>query len=170
MLFYLTGWPACGETHYGEWLAAHHDFRHLDLEREAANGSDWHQRWETLTPAKAADFAARLRKQHPRWVVTSRVPTGDLTQLEALAAAGFSLWFFLAHTEGVSRQRWLALERETDPDAGPLPWKKQADAIRSSARGLRPFFRNRCVETLNGSGELLDGSELATRLGLGVPE
>lgn len=169
MLFYLSGWPACGAAHYGEWLAAHRGFRHLDLEREADKASDWHQRWNDLTPAKAADFATRLRKQHARWVVTSRIPTGDLAQLKALQTAGFSLWFFLAHTDGVSRQRWLALEREIDPDASPLAWKKQVDAIRNSARGLRPFFRNQCVETLNNSGELLDAAELAVRLGLGKP-
>lgn len=167
MLFYLTGWPACGEAHYGDWLANHRDFRHLDLAREAESGTEWHLLWEKLTPKRAADFKARLRKQHPRWVVTGRVPTGDLTQLEGLQAAKFSLWFFLPHTESVSRQQWLAQEREVDPNAGPIGWKKQADAIHSSARGLRPFFRNQCVETLNGSGQLLDAAELAARLGLG---
>jgi hypothetical protein len=60
----------------------------------------------------------------------------------------------------------LKLEREVDPNAKPAAWKRLADAIRSSARGLRPYFRNQCIETLDGACELLDGDEVAARIGL----
>jgi hypothetical protein len=101
--------------------------------------------------------------------VTKRAPIADLTLLEALQATDFSLWFFLPRTEALSRQRWLASEREANPTIQPSAWTRQADAIRSSARHLRPFFRDRCIETLCSTGELLDAEELATRLGIGAP-
>lgn len=166
MLIFLSGWPACGDTFYGEWLASRYDFQHVDLDVDPANATGLHEQYAKLRPPRAPAFAAALRKKHPRWVLTGRIPTNDFVQLEALQAAGFSLWFLLAKTEGLSRQRWLMLERERDPEVRPVAWEKQADAIRGSARGLRPFFRDHCIETLNSAGELMDGDTLAARLGL----
>jgi hypothetical protein len=169
MLLFISGWPACGETHYGEWLARRFDFQHLDLEVDPADASELHTQWAKLVPAKGPAFAARLQKKHPRWVLTGRAPTDNLPRLEALRAGGFSLWFLLARTESLSRQRWLLLEREKDPEVRPVGWEKQADAIRGSARALRPFFRDHCIETLNAGLELLDGDALAARLGVTAP-
>lgn len=166
MLLFLSGWPACGQAHYGEWLVTHYDFQHLDLEIPAADSSELHDLWEKHLPGKAPALAAKLLKRHPRWVVTGGAPTDNLPNLEALRAAGFSLWFLLPRSESLSRQRWLQIEREKDPAARPTPWEKQADAIRSSARQLRPFFRDHCITTLNGVAELLDGDALAAQLGI----
>jgi hypothetical protein len=145
-------------------LARRFDFHHVDL--DSGDASDVHAQWEKLVPGRGPAFAERLRKKHARWVLTGRAPTDNLPRLEALRAGGFSLWFLLARTESLSRQRWLLLERERDPEIRPVAWDKQADAIRSNARALRPFFRDHCIETLNASLELLDGDELAVRLGL----
>jgi hypothetical protein len=166
MLLFISGWPACGESHYGEWLARRFDFQHLDLDGDPAEASELHVLWTKLVPTRGPAFAAKLQKKHPRWVLTGRAPTDDLERLEALRAGGFSLWFLLARTESLSRQRWLLLEREKDPETRPVVWEKQADAIRSSARALRPFFRDHCIETLNAGLELMDGDALAARLGV----
>lgn len=164
MFIFLTGWPACGASFYGDWLAERFDFRHFDAE-DSASPARLQTAWEQLTPSRAKSFADALREQHPRWVVSAAAPTGNLRRLEALRAAGFSLWFLLPHTESLSRQRWLVLEREYDPETRPTAWEKQADAIRGKARELRPFFRDCCIETLNAGLELLDADALAARIG-----
>lgn len=166
MLLFFSGWPACGESYYGEWLASRYDFIHLDLEGDHGREPELREQCEKLTPARAPAFAARLRKQHPRWVIT-RPATGELLpRLEALRAADFSLWFFLPRADGLSRQRWLMHERERDPEVRPLAWERQAAAIRSHAREMRPYFRDHCVQTLDTAGELLDGDALAARVGV----
>lgn len=166
MLLFLSGWPACGETAYGEWLATSCNFRHIDLESDRSHDPEWTEQWRRLSPERARSFASYLQKKHPRWVLTGQVPADDLPRLESLQAAGFALWFLQARSEGLSRQRWLMLEREIDPAVRPLAWEKQADAIRSSARQLRPIFRDRCVTTLRSVTELMDGAEFATHIGV----
>lgn len=165
-LLFISGWPACGETFYGEWLATGYDFRHVSLEAGRWDDSEWSGLWRETDTDQAVMLSSQLQEKHPRWVLTSPAPIEDLSRLEVMKAAGFSLWFLLARREELSRQRWLKLEREVDPNANPAAWKRLADAIRKSARGLRPHFRNQCIETLSGTGELLDGDELATRIGL----
>jgi hypothetical protein len=166
VLLFLSGWPACGMHYYGEWLATHHDFRHLDLECLPSQRSELHALWEKSVPARASALAERLLKMHPRWVVTAKAPTDGPAQLEPLQAAGFDLWFLLPRTDAVSRQQWLVHEKEKNPEARGSGWDQQADAIRKAARGLRPYFRDRCVQTLSGVGELMDGDALAARMGI----
>jgi hypothetical protein len=164
-LLFLAGWPACGEAFYGEWLAERYDFRHIDLEAESSRDSKSIDLWKNPKAKHPDALANHLLEMHPRWVLTGRAPTGDLSKLTALKAAGFSLWFLLARREEFSRHRWLLLEREADPVTRTTEWKKQAAAIRGSARNLRPFFRNQCIETLVGADELLDVEEMAVKLG-----
>lgn len=164
-LLFLAGWPACGETFYGKCLAERYDLRHIDLEEETSGYEKAIALWKYPTPSQPDALTNHLLQMHPRWVLTGRAPTGEMSKLTALQAAGFSLWFLLARREEFSRHRWVLLEPETDPAARTNEWRKQAAAIRSSARNLRPFFRNQCVETLVGADELLNVEEVATKLG-----
>ncbi len=166
MLLFITGWPACGQSFYGEWLAAHHGFRHIDLDQPLGDPDGFRNLWEERLPGRAGELAAALGKQHPRWVATGEIPVEHLDNLAPLAAAGFNLWFLLPRTESVSRLTWLQRERELDADVRPTAWDKQASAIRGSARRLRPFFRDHCVTTLNAAHELMDAAEFAAHVGV----
>jgi hypothetical protein len=166
MLLYFSGWPACGAAFYGEWFARRFDFHHVDLDNNAGDDGDVRGLTKKLDATRGAALAQRLYKKYPRWVVTERAPTDDLDRLDALMSVGFSLWFLLARSESLSRQRWLMLEREVDPEVRPAAWEREADAIRSNARRLRPYFRDRCIETLNTGLVLMDGDELAARVGV----
>jgi hypothetical protein len=164
-LFFLTGWPACGPAHYGEWLVARRDFQHLDLDAMDTVASAASKLWTRHVPGDVPAFVAALRRLHPRWVITAADPVAHLPHLEELSAAGFELWFLQARTESVSRLTWLQQERAFNPDVRPAVWERQAGAIRSHARKLRPFFRNRCVTTLDTTSGLMDGGELAGLIG-----
>jgi hypothetical protein len=166
MLLFLSGWPACGAAFYGEWFAQYCDFRHLDFHENGQGSAEMHALWEKLTPSRGTAFAQRLLKQHPRWVLTAPAQTENLPRLEALREGGFSMWFLMARAEPLSRQRWLMQEREFDPEVRPLDWERQANAIRSRARELRPFFRDHCIETLNAGLQLMTGNAVAERIGV----
>jgi hypothetical protein len=166
MLLLVTGWPACGKTFFGDWLETHRGFRHLDLEATDTASRDLRTLWETDVPAAAAAFAATLRKQHPRWVLTWGAPADCLPRLEAMRAAGFETWFLLPGNESRSRQEWLLRARLSDPEAKPLAWEKKAGEIRKGARDLRKFFRDRCIESLGAMGERMPCETLAERMGV----
>lgn len=165
-LTFLAGWPACGEASYGEWLATHRNFRHLDLASDSPAEAAQRSQWEQLCPATAEAFRDDLVSAHPRWVLTTPAPVASAEQLTALKKAGFSLWFLLARTEGLSRQQWLADQREANGDSRPLAWARRAEAIRKQARELRPLFRDRCIETLCGLGDRMSEPELCARIGV----
>jgi hypothetical protein len=82
-LLFISGWPACGETHYGEWLARRFDFHHVDL--DSADASDLHSHWEKLVPARGPAFAERLQKIGDKTEV--QIPSGML-RMEILEIRG----------------------------------------------------------------------------------
>lgn len=166
-LLLLTGWPACGEAFYADWLERNRDFRHLDLNGDNPGDAAALRRWEEFDESDASGFILGLRRQHPRWVLTHAAPVPRMKRLPALRACGFELWFLLPRTEPLSRIQWLSEQRDSDSGVKSSDWAKRAEAIRAAGRELRPHFRDRCIETLLGSDELLSGDEFAVRVGLG---
>ena len=162
---FLTGWPACGAAEFGAWLAEHRGFAHLNLEDDSSRDADLREAWARLLPDAAGELVATLRARGDQWVVTAGSPADQFAHLAALRDAGFNLWFLQPHQDGLSRQRWLAQERERDPGVKSQTWDRMADAIRRKARDLRPFFRDRCIQTLVTEG-LIDGEAFAKAIGL----
>lgn len=169
MLIFLSGWPACGQTYYGEWLAEHHGFMHLDLDASASAATEWHDKWERLLPDQAPALARHLRERNPNWVITGENPPDHLRVLGALQAADFQLWFLLPRSETLCRQTWINRERELGMDVEVREWERRAANIRKNARALRPFFRDRCLTTLKDVGRWTDGAEFAVLTGV-VPK
>jgi hypothetical protein len=167
-LLFLTGWPACGASEFGAWLAEHRGFAHLDLQGDSSREADLREAWSRLLPADAPALVAELGARGDRWVVTAGSPAEQFPHLAALRDAGFVLWFLQPQQDGLSRQRWLAQERERDPAAKSQTWDKMADAIRKKARDLRPFFRDHCIATLTADG-LIEGEAMATAIGVPAP-
>lgn len=166
MLLLICGWPACGKTYYGNWLASHCGFHHLDLEDADSADPTLLEAWKKLMPQAAPKFVAALRARNPHWVLTWGAPADCLPYLEALRKEGFEEWFFQAGTEQRSRLEWLLRERAIDPDVRASVWDRQANEIHKGARGLRQFFRGRCIESLNSRGERLSCEVLADKMGV----
>jgi hypothetical protein len=164
MLLLVCGWPSCGKTHFGQWLEATRDFRHVDLEEPESDAQEIFALWEKQVPDAAPKFVATLRKQHPRWVLTWGAPADCMPKLEAMRAAGFEPWFLLPASDQRSRQEWLQRAREKDPDVRPSIWDKKANEIRKGARELRRFFRDRCIESLSSHGERMPCEVLAEKM------
>jgi hypothetical protein len=165
-LLFLTGWPACGQAFYGEWLASAHGFHNVNLDEDSSDESELRILWRRYLPRRAPALIKHLLKSNSRWVVTGSAPAEHLDHLSSLQAAGFHLWFLQPRDESLSRLTWLRTEREFDEKAPASGWQKRADAIRQQARQLRPFFRDRCITTLLRVGELMPVEELSSLLSI----
>lgn len=108
-LMLIAGIPSAGKTYYGDWLAAHHGFLHIDdVNRSRLRDHGLHLAWEqSLLLRDAHPFISELQKLDRPTVINWGFPLDSLAFLGLLKHAGLTLWWFDADIKTARREHLL---------------------------------------------------------------
>jgi hypothetical protein len=102
----IAGIPSAGKTYYGDWLAFHHGFLHIDdLSGGRLRLYGLHEAWEhSLLRHDARPFIAELEKRDRPAMLNWGFPLDSLPFVRLLKHEGLALWWFDADVKTARRE------------------------------------------------------------------
>ena len=144
----IAGIPSSGKTYFGEWLATHHGYLHIDdVNGNCLRGHGLQPAWEeSLRGRDARPFIAALQQRSRPAVLNWDFPLDSLAFVGLLKHAGMDLWWFEADVNAARREH-LRSGRDS------LSFDTRVADVAAHRTQIDVLFRPHVLRVLSSRGE-----------------